>query len=260
MSWQPGERSLLYAERVERFPPAGDDRAVPPAAPADRRPTSTASSSTPSKLGWKYRSGDCLVHHRAVRHEEGPRDPARSRTASTSATARTTPSRLRIRSALARRRTAAACAPPAPTRATNTRSRAPSKAARPSSMATTSTPRRATCTTLGVEARLGDRNGASALDGNLRRQLFPRCREHGYLPGHTGRQAARQLATPVDRICALTLRVDNLFDRPTRTAQTSPSATTVISRRAGARCSCPSTSSATERHHRGLCSSTSSPA
>ena len=65
-------------------------------------------------------------------------------------------SRLRIRRARPLNSMLHARRSPAPSRGTNMRSRAPSRAARPSSTATTSTPRRATLHTPGLDAQLGE--------------------------------------------------------------------------------------------------------
>ena len=66
LSWQPGDATHAVPERLDRLPPARDDRAVPPAAPADRQPISTVRNSSRSKLGWKFRTRPFSLDHGAV--------------------------------------------------------------------------------------------------------------------------------------------------------------------------------------------------
>ena len=144
--------------------------------------------------------------------------------------------RRRIRGARCDARRWLTVAPPAPSRATNTISRAPSTAARPSSTATTSTRRRATCTTLGVDV---DARRLDPSNGGARRQRTSAATSSTRptpLPIRTQRgESARSHWQPRTARCARRCASTISSTPPTPTAQTSLSATIGTSRRAGAR-------------------------
>ena len=183
--------TMSYANAVHRLPSARDHRAVPPAAPAvrgrsrQRKPRfDRARLEIPRRrllartaLFYEMKKSNVIlretngfnVSNGATRHrgfEYEARLDARA---------------LEPRRSMAR------------SRATNMRSRAPSRVARPSSAATTSTPRRATCIRWHSTCRLGEADAwRLGVDDRLRRQVLPGCRQHRDLSrAYCGQRAHR---------------------------------------------------------------------
>ena len=198
------------------------------------------------EVGWKFRGDLFSLERRVLRNEEEQRDPARNEWIQREQR-RHASSRLRIRGA-PRRRALERCRSMARSRGTNMRSRAPSRVARPSSAATMSTPRRAIC--IRWRSTSGSVNPDAwrlGVDTVYVGKYFLDAANTATYPGHTVANA-RLAWSPAkawrDRRCAST----TFSTRDMPIAQISLSATTAISRRAGARCSCPWTTPATERN------------